>query len=246
MHPGMMYPHHHAYRFRRFGVFRRFFWFGAGAAVATWYYNKQQRIAAAESGGIDGHRGWHQAWHARANQQQQPQHQSIPIDHVPASTATASPTMQATLYAPQDSSVPSPSITPAASQAEVNNTNAEGRHWGWRARQRMREQREQQVRAEAAAQTQDGAQQVSTGTASDGTAGSMTQTEQDEMARIREAVDRLYAEKMRDVKSMQEQANEKAKEYARVKIDQLSVALETLRQSLKKEEDFKVTEKKLV
>ena len=73
----------------------------------------------------------------------------------------------------------------------------------------MREQREQQVRAEAAAQTQDGAQQVSTGTASDGTACSKTQTEQDEMALIREAVDRLYAEKMRDVKSMQEQANEK-------------------------------------
>ncbi|WWC57623.1 uncharacterized protein I303_100155 [Kwoniella dejecticola CBS 10117] len=56
-----------------------------------------------------------------------------------------------------------------------------------------------------------------------------------EMNKIKEAVEKLWEEKKRDALLAQENANDKAKEYARDKLDKLSAALETLRESLKVE-----------
>ncbi|KAK6904746.1 hypothetical protein I204_06654 [Kwoniella mangroviensis CBS 8886] len=60
-----------------------------------------------------------------------------------------------------------------------------------------------------------------------------------EMNNLREVVERLWEEKRGDAKVVQDNANEKAKEYAREKLDKLSAALGTLRESLKKDSDTK-------
>jgi hypothetical protein len=90
----------------------------------------------------------------------------------------------------------------ASAPAQAEQASQE-RQWGWRAR-RLREQRER----EAVQQASVGADKT-VPVATTTTAAAQSNIEQDDMARIREAVDRLYAEKMRDVKSVQEQANEK-------------------------------------
>ncbi|WVW81303.1 hypothetical protein I302_103294 [Kwoniella bestiolae CBS 10118] len=62
-----------------------------------------------------------------------------------------------------------------------------------------------------------------------------------DMKRLREIVEKLWEERKGE-KIGQESANDKAKEYAREKLDKLSAALDTLRESLKKDAESKTKE----
>lgn len=144
-------------------------------------------------------------------------HQPSPVAatayEYPSSNPVSSPVPTVTA---SDNAAPTTPIAPASAiTTQVEQTGHNERQWGWRARQRMREHEKQKERDAAAAQAAAAAAAIaaqekagSTATANAAAVAVQVQ-EQDDIVRIREAVDRLYAEKMREMQSMQEKANDK-------------------------------------
>ncbi|WVF66568.1 hypothetical protein IAT40_001308 [Kwoniella sp. CBS 6097] len=251
-------------------ILKRVFWFGLGAWIGVGWYKRHQekkaefnrQIADPNSPLREVIRDLNRPYPVPATYPNPAG--ATPIDHTPFPTpAQAQPL-------PMNTSVPT--LMPVSNDNERKwgwHDNSE-RRWGWR-HHRYHERKEQQQRQQeadaAVAAAQEEARRASgpasvqmdsyqtpsthveqvsqpTYTHTDTTASA----EQGEMSKIREAVEKLWEEKKRDAAHAQETANERAKEYAREKLDKLSAALETLRESLKQDQAAKVVkeEKKLV
>ena len=76
--------HHHAYR--RFGFFRRFFWFGLGAGVMAFWGHRRQEIENGNGNGARHGQEWRRWCRERHSIQQQ---QQLPQQQIDAVAATA-------------------------------------------------------------------------------------------------------------------------------------------------------------
>ncbi|WVQ94179.1 hypothetical protein IAU59_001257 [Kwoniella sp. CBS 9459] len=249
-------------------ILKRVFWFGLGAWIGVgWYKRRQEKkaefnrqIADPNSPLRDVIRDLNRPYPAPTATATQSPSGTTPIDHTPY-PAQAQPV-------PVNPAVP----MPAASNNEEKKWgwhDHNERRWGWRHR-RYHEWQQQQKKQEADAAAASAKEEAR------GAAGAASiqmdayeppaahieqvpqpilarrdtnaQAEQSEMSKIREAVEKLWDEKKRDAAYAQETANDRAKEYAREKLDKLSAALETLRESLKQDQAVKVAkeDKKLV
>ncbi|RSH83964.1 hypothetical protein EHS25_005208 [Saitozyma podzolica] len=239
------------YPYRRWGRgfgMRRLFWFGLGIGAATLWIRHKERCRERErylATGVPGtmseqerwkwQHGWYRSVPTQAQTSTHPQSQNhineahpiMPI--APLASTTAYPTTTTT-------TTPNP--------PEQDST----RRWGYSYRRARRleaeRERERERAAAASAATEvplptttsglaptDSATSLPTSQAAGaGASGSIGADE--EMRKLREAVEALWAEKKRGVVEAQEKANEQAKEFAREKLDRLSHALEALRDSL--------------
>ncbi|WVR03119.1 hypothetical protein IAU60_000109 [Kwoniella sp. DSM 27419] len=204
----------YGYGYRGFGrgrFFRRFFWFGLGAWVGVaWYKHRQQKKE-------EFHRYLAMAPPAHPNQpagrSDLPNYiDNTPVDHTAAAKGVLDPSTDIKRWGWHDE-----------------------RRWGWRhACERRREAEAARRLAETEKPQAEAGHVLET---AGGQSGSpiVTADTTDEMSKIKEAVERLWAEKKREAVSAQEIANERAKDFAREKLDKLSLALETLRESLKQD-----------
>lgn len=227
------------YRPRRFGFARRFVWFGLGAMAATWWINHKMNKD-------ERRKLWHQEMHdrqaamnnARAFPEAAPPYKFDWTSHRPAfpcsERAPATPPEQATPAVAIPTEFPKPAaVAPApvpepvvvapvvaapapAAQAPVAEERSR-RSWGWRARRREQAEREKAERDAAAAAA---------------AAATPAVVPEDEMARIRESVERLWEERVREGREAQARAEDAAREYARDKLDRLSSTLDRLRETL--------------
>ncbi|KAL1407310.1 hypothetical protein Q8F55_006731 [Vanrija albida] len=243
-------PHYHNYyggryyRPRRFGFARRFVWFGLGAMAATWWIHHKTHFD-------ERRKLWHQEMRERqaamanapAFPESQPPYRYDWTSHRPAfpcserapaapatAPAAAIPTefpkpaeAPATPVAePVVAAVPAPAPSPATEERQR-------RSWGWRARRREQAEREKTERDAA--------------TAAAAATPAAPVSPEDEMARIRESVERLWEERVREGREVQSRAEERAREFAREKLDRLSSTLDRLRETLA-EQDAKAASEK--
>ncbi|WWC90166.1 uncharacterized protein L201_005099 [Kwoniella dendrophila CBS 6074] len=243
--------HHHQYydgysrygrRFGRRGRGGRLLWLLVGVGATAWYFKHKERRREYErvvaQGGLpeqQGPWGWHHHHH-------QYRHQPITPTPTPAPAPVSAP--------PLDQSGGIPNTFPAADNEKMA--------WGWKSwkeRKLAREEAWKQAQAQAQEkqfQKENDQPLLSSKKTSEAQTSNVSEvpSETSEMNRIKEAVEKLWEEKKRDALVAQETANEKAKEYAKEKLDKLSFALDTLRESLKndveKKQRVEETEKKWV
>ncbi|WOO78648.1 uncharacterized protein LOC62_02G002188 [Vanrija pseudolonga] len=223
------------YRPRRFGFGRRFVWFGLGAMAATWWISHKTHHD-------ERRKLWHQEMRDRhpnaAFPEAQPPYKFDWTSHrpafpcserarappaEPATPAVAIPTefpkpapVVAAVPVPEPAIVAAPVVAAApAAQAPVADDKPR-RSWGWRARRREQAEREKAERDAATAAA----------------AATPAVVPEDEMARIRESVERLWEERVREGREAQARAEDAAREYARDKLDRLSSTLDRLRETL--------------
>ncbi|OCF38611.1 hypothetical protein I317_07601 [Kwoniella heveanensis CBS 569] len=238
--------YHHYYQGGPFGrgygrgwgrrpVLKRVFWFGLGAWIGvSWYKRHQEKKAEFNRQLADPNsplreviRDLNRPYPAPSYPN--PAGMATPVDHTPY---PVQPSASAAQPAPMNTPAPPiPTSTDNYNDRRWGWPEHSERKWGWR--HHRHQERAQQARQEAetaAAAAQEESRRTSTATP------------------IQEAVERLWEEKKRDAAQAQETANDRAKEYAREKLDKLSAALETLRESLKQDQAAKVAkeDKKLV
>ncbi|ORY26503.1 hypothetical protein BCR39DRAFT_560540 [Naematelia encephala] len=237
---------------RGFGM-RRFIWFGLGVWAAGAYYRhkerKEERLRyltesrlPEQEQVIRGGPGGSQWQYERPTAFRRPaEFDSSSPRFEPTSTSTSSPAPPAEI-----STILSSLPKQQQQQQQQQQYDAEsGRNgWGWGSHHRRR--KEERLRRREAEITES---QIQAGVTSVSNVQQQQQEDGEtaEMMRMKEAVAALWAERKRVTDAVQERANEKAKEYAREKLDTLSAALETLRESLKADTSSKgSSDRKLV
>ncbi|ORX35067.1 hypothetical protein BD324DRAFT_633786 [Kockovaella imperatae] len=216
----------------RLGFGKRMIWFGLGALAATWYYKHQERekrwrdrsIAYPQTGPnvqFNGAEPAHETGRWRHFEWVSPQKPaySYPIPPnapslTPATAVDSTPAASAVLTELKQSPLAAtPVVEPSPAAAEDRSHS-----WGWGSRRRRRREEQEAREAAEAARGSD----------------------EQEMKRIKEAVQAVWEDKKASVLQSQDQLNEQARQYAKQKVEKLSVALEALRESLESETDKKI------
>ncbi|KAK8844745.1 hypothetical protein IAR55_006595 [Kwoniella newhampshirensis] len=233
--------------------FRRFVWLGIGFVGASWYFHHKQHKKEELERFITDPRSF-KTWTEKYDT-----HRDLPVDHTLANGSNLNNNVAAT-----------PTTATEVPSAPWHSDERWRGGWGWRS---CREQREEKrLREEARRLSQQQEQRSTpipaqprapvvpalTAVAADSdvridpTVQSSTSTaqvsENADVKKIREAVEKLWGERKQTALEEQDKAKERAREYARDKLEKLSTALESLRESLKQDAkpDPKTDDKKWV